>query len=127
MIFEPTLEGYCNLFTTRTRQTPEYIASLPPAAGRCDEITRSRNMVIAGPSNYVPRFVNSLVIAFGSTVLSVLLGTARGLCVLALQGSAQGRSSLLHPVDAHDAADRRRDPHLPDVPASSVCPTPSSA
>ena len=25
VIFAPTLEGYCNLFTTRTRQTPEYI------------------------------------------------------------------------------------------------------
>jgi multiple sugar transport system permease protein len=76
VIFEPTLEGYCNLFTTRTRQTPEYIRSLPPSAGRCDEITRSRNMVIAGSSNYVPRFVNSFVIAFGSTALSVLLATA---------------------------------------------------
>ena len=36
-------------------------------------------MVIAGPSNYVPRFVNSLIIAFGSTLLSVVLGDARGL------------------------------------------------
>jgi multiple sugar transport system permease protein len=76
VLFEPTLEGYCNLFTTRTRQTPEYIRSLPPPAGRCDEITRSRNMVIAGPSNYLPRFVNSLIIAFGSTALSIALGTA---------------------------------------------------
>ena len=32
-------------------------------------------MVVAGPSNYVPRFVNSLIIAFGSTVLAVALGT----------------------------------------------------
>jgi multiple sugar transport system permease protein len=23
LVFTPTLEGYCNLFTTRTRQTPE--------------------------------------------------------------------------------------------------------
>jgi len=76
VLFEPTLEGYCNLFTTRTRQTPEYIRNLPPAISRCDEITRSRNMVIAGPSNYLPRFVNSLVIAFGSTALSIVLGTA---------------------------------------------------
>ena len=68
VMFEPSLEGYCNLFTTRTRQTPEYIAT--PAAGRrpgTTSIVRSRNMVIAGPSNYVPRFVNSLIIAFGST------------------------------------------------------------
>ena len=26
ILFEPSLEGYCNLFTTRTRQTAEYIA-----------------------------------------------------------------------------------------------------
>jgi multiple sugar transport system permease protein len=76
VLFAPTLEGYCNLLTTRTRQTTEYIRSLPPPTSRCDEITRSRNMVIAGPSNYLPRFVNSLVIAFGSTALSVVLGTA---------------------------------------------------
>ena len=24
ILFEPSLEGYVNLFTTRTRQTPEY-------------------------------------------------------------------------------------------------------
>jgi multiple sugar transport system permease protein len=75
VMFEPTLEGYCNLFTTRTRQTPEYIESLGPPQSTCDEITRSRNMVIAGPSNYWPRFTNSMVIAFGSTFLAVFLGT----------------------------------------------------
>jgi multiple sugar transport system permease protein len=76
VVFKPSLEGYCNLFTTRSRQSPEYIATLPPASETCDEVVRSRNMVIAGPSNFSPRFVNSLVIAFGSTALSVLLGTA---------------------------------------------------
>lgn len=75
IVFSPTLEGYCNLFTTRTRQTPDYIAALGPPASTCDEITRKRNMVIAGPSNYWPRFQNSLIIAFGSTFLAVLLGT----------------------------------------------------
>jgi len=75
LIFEPSLEGYCNLFTTRSRQTQDYIVSLPPPSGTCDEIVRSRNMVIAGPSNYTPRFVNSLVIAFGSTFCAVALGT----------------------------------------------------
>ncbi|WP_315800399.1 carbohydrate ABC transporter permease [Bradyrhizobium sp. SZCCHNS3002] len=75
LVAEPSLEGYCNLFTTRTRQTPEYMAKLPPAANLCDRISRGRNMVVAGPSNYIPRYVNSLVIAFGSTALSVVLGT----------------------------------------------------
>ena len=75
LLFTPSLEGYCNLFTTRTRQTPEYINSLGPATGLCDETVRKRNMVIAGPSNFLPRFINSLIIAFGSTVLAVALGT----------------------------------------------------
>jgi multiple sugar transport system permease protein len=74
VVFDPSLEGYCNLFTTRTRQTSEYIQSLGPAATTCDEITRERDMVIAGSSNYAPRFWNSLIIAFGSTFCSVVLG-----------------------------------------------------
>ena len=75
VLFSPSLEGYCNLFTTRTRQTDEYIAALGPPEGECDEVTRKREMVIAGLSNYVPRFINSLIIAFGSTFLAVSLGT----------------------------------------------------
>jgi multiple sugar transport system permease protein len=75
VVFEPSAEGYCNLFTTRTRQTQEYIDSLGAPATHCDEVTRSRDMVIAGASNYTPRFINSVVIAFGSTFLAVVLGT----------------------------------------------------
>jgi multiple sugar transport system permease protein len=75
IVFDPSLEGYCNLFTTRTRQTDEYIQSLGEPTGKCDEVTRNREMVIAGPSNYAPRFINSIVIAFGSTFLAVALGT----------------------------------------------------
>src|SRR5260370_5371060 len=75
MIFEPTLEGYCILFTPRWRQPAEHMATWPPPAGACEEIARARNMVIAGSSNYVPRFINSLVIAFGSTFCAVALGT----------------------------------------------------
>ncbi|MCX5494198.1 carbohydrate ABC transporter permease [Kaistia dalseonensis] len=75
VIFTPSLEGYVNLFTTRTRQTPEVIATLPPPTTWYDKLVRSRNMVIAGPSNVIPRFVNSIIIAFGSTFLAVFLGT----------------------------------------------------
>jgi len=75
VVFEPSLEGYCNLFTTRSRQTPEYIQNLPPPSGLCESVARERNMVIAGPSNFVPRFLNSIIIAFGSTFCAVALGT----------------------------------------------------
>ena len=74
VIFEPSLEGYVNLFTTRSRQTPEYIASLPPATTWYDRLVRSQDMVIAGPSKYGQRYVNSLIIGFGSTFLAVFLG-----------------------------------------------------
>jgi len=51
ILFEPSLEGYVNLFTTRTRQTPGFIATLPPPQSWYDRLVRSRNMVIAGPPN----------------------------------------------------------------------------
>ncbi len=75
VVFGPTLEGYVNLFTTRTRQTPEYMASLPPPETWWDELVRSRNMVIAGPSKFGERFLNSVIIGFGSTFLTIFLGT----------------------------------------------------
>jgi multiple sugar transport system permease protein len=75
ILFSPSLEGYVNLFTTRSRQTPEYIASLPPAETWYERLARSRGMVIAGVSKYIPRYVNSLVIGLGSTFLAVVLGT----------------------------------------------------
>jgi multiple sugar transport system permease protein len=75
VIFQPTLEGYVNLFTIRSRQTPEFLASLPPAETWYEKLVRSHEMVIAGQSKVVPRFMNSLIIGFGSTFLAVLLGT----------------------------------------------------
>ena len=75
VIFEPSLEGYVNLFTSRTRQTPEYMASLPPAATWYEEMVRSRNMVITGPSRFAGRYLNSVIVGFGSTFLAVFLGT----------------------------------------------------
>lgn len=75
VVFQPTLEGYVNLFTTRSRQTPEYMASLPAPDTWYDKLVRSRSMVIAGPSKFGERFMNSVIIGFGSTFLSVFLGT----------------------------------------------------
>ena len=75
VFFEPSLEGYVNLFTNRSRQTPEYMASLPPAETWYDELVRGRNMVITGPSRFVDRYKNSLIIGFGSTFATIFLGT----------------------------------------------------
>lgn len=75
VFFEPSLEGYVNLFTSRSRQTPEYMENLPPAEHWWQEVVRKRNMVITGPSRFAGRYMNSLIIGFGSTFVTVFLGT----------------------------------------------------
>ena len=75
VIFEPSLEGYVNLFTTRTRIAAEDFAALPPAETWYDKIVREDGLVIAGPSRFGERFLNSVIIGFGSTFLSIVLGT----------------------------------------------------
>jgi len=75
VVFEPSLEGYVNLFTTRTRIAPEDLEALPAPETWYEEIVRDRDMVIAGPSKFGERFFNSVIIGFGSTFLSVFLGT----------------------------------------------------
>ncbi len=75
LLFQPSLEGYCNLFTTRSRQTPDYLNGLPPPDGTCETIARNHGMVVVSPSKFTPRFVNSIIIAVCSTALAVGLGT----------------------------------------------------
>ncbi|SEL79858.1 carbohydrate ABC transporter membrane protein 2, CUT1 family [Roseovarius azorensis] len=74
VIFAPSLEGYVNLFTTQTRQTADYLAANPPQTWY-EKIVHDRGMVITGTSRFGERFMNSVIIGFGSTFLSVVLGT----------------------------------------------------
>jgi multiple sugar transport system permease protein len=76
ILFQPTLEGYVNLFTARTRATPEMLEQLGEPATWYDRIVRQYGMVIAGPSRYGERFLNSVIIGFGSTFFAIVLGTA---------------------------------------------------
>ncbi|SDW14904.1 carbohydrate ABC transporter permease [Roseicitreum antarcticum] len=76
IVFEPTLEGYVNLFTTRSRATEETLEAMGPPTTWYDRIVRDQNMIISGPSRYGERFVNSVIIGFGSTFLCMILGTA---------------------------------------------------
>lgn len=72
---QPSLAGYVNLFTTRTRVSEEDLAKLPPPKTLADRLAREQQMVVAGPSSFLGRYTNSLIIGFGSTLLSVVLGT----------------------------------------------------
>jgi multiple sugar transport system permease protein len=75
IIFEPTLEGYVNLFTTRTRVGEQTLEALGEPQTWYERIVRQNNMVIVGPSRYGERFMNSVIIGFGSTFLTIFLGT----------------------------------------------------
>ncbi|MEO1329849.1 MAG: carbohydrate ABC transporter permease [Pseudomonadota bacterium] len=72
--FQPSLEGYVNLFTTQTLQTPEQAAAGPPDSWY-GQLVHEKGLAIVGPSRFGERFTNSVIIGFGSTFLSVFLGT----------------------------------------------------
>jgi len=72
VVFTPSTEGYCNLFKTRSRQTPEYIAQLPPVAGVCDA-HGTRQQHWSWWARPITRRVSSTAYhRFGSTALSVV-------------------------------------------------------
>ena len=76
VIFEPSLEGYVNLFTERTRATQDMLDAAGEPQNWVDQIARDQGTVITGPSRYGERFLNSVIIGFGSTALCMILGTA---------------------------------------------------
>lgn len=76
LMFEPTVEGYVNLLTERTRATPQMLAEAGEPTTIAERIVRERGMVITGQSRYGQRFLNSVIIGFGSTALCMILGTA---------------------------------------------------
>jgi multiple sugar transport system permease protein len=75
VIAQPSLIGYVNLFTTRSRVGAEELAALPPPKTWYESLVRDQQMILAGPSRFTDRYLNSLLIGFGSTLLSVALGT----------------------------------------------------
>jgi len=75
VVAEQSLIGYVNLFTTRSRVGAEELAALPPPATWYETLVRDQQMILAGPSRFIDRYSNSLIIGFGSTFLAVFLGT----------------------------------------------------
>jgi multiple sugar transport system permease protein len=77
LIFEPSLEGIVFLLTNRTQISGD---ALTAAQAQRDEMSLFERVAldngqrIQGPSDFVKRLRNSLIIAGGSTILSVSLG-----------------------------------------------------
>jgi multiple sugar transport system permease protein len=76
VLFSPSLDGFIGLFTNRSQISA---AELPTYQQRTDltfweRQALVRGMKILGPSQFVGRLKNSLIISFASTVLAVTLG-----------------------------------------------------
>jgi multiple sugar transport system permease protein len=77
LTFEPTLEGFVFLLTERSqlsRARQEEANQNADELGLFDRIALQNGQVITGPSDFVMRLRNSLIIAGGSTIISVVLG-----------------------------------------------------
>lgn len=77
VFFEPTLEGFVFLLTDRSQLSG---AALEEARANIDElgvfdrIAAQNGQRITGPSDFIRRLGNSMIIAFGATLASVTLG-----------------------------------------------------
>jgi len=76
VIFEPTLEGFVNLLTDRSVLTAGRLQRMEEREDLrwYDRIALENGQAITGPSEYVARLRNSVIIAGGSTILAVALG-----------------------------------------------------
>lgn len=75
VVAESSAVGMVNLFTARSRVSAADLEALPPPATWYEKLVREQQMILVGPSRFIDRYFNSLVIGFGSTLLSVVLGT----------------------------------------------------
>ena len=77
IFFEPTLEGPVFLLTERSQLSGKRLEEAKANAqdlGPFEQVALKNGQVITGPSDFVRRLWNSLVIAVGSTIFSVTLG-----------------------------------------------------
>ncbi len=76
LFFTPSLQGFVSLLTERREisQAEQDKIQQDPNLSWIDRIALERGQVINGPSQYVQRLTNSVIIASVSTILSVTLG-----------------------------------------------------
>lgn len=77
IIFEPTLEGFVFLLTNRSQlrgAALEEAKANIDSVGIFERIAIRNGQTITGPSDFIKRLRNSVIIAFGATAASVTLG-----------------------------------------------------
>lgn len=98
LIYTPTLEGFVLLLTERAIASPAVLEELKAAAeigelSLFDRIALESGQQITGPSQYVSRLRNSLIIAGLSTAASVVLAVFAGYAFSRYQ--VKGKNDLL--------------------------------
>jgi len=98
VIYTPTLEGFVLLLTERAIASPATLEQLQAAAaegelGLFDRIALESGQEITGPSQYVTRLRNSVIIAGLSTLASVVLAVFAGYAFSRYQ--VKGKNDLL--------------------------------
>lgn len=77
LVFQPTMEGFVFLLTERSQISKNRIEEAKKnrdQLGLFDRIALDNGQTINGPSDFAMRLRNSLIIAGGSTIASVILG-----------------------------------------------------
>lgn len=77
LVFEPTLEGFVFLLTERSQLAGPALEEARANAenlGIFERIALQNGQRINGPSDFTRRLLNSMIIAFGATLFSVVLG-----------------------------------------------------
>jgi multiple sugar transport system permease protein len=98
LIYSPTLEGLVLLLTERAIASPAVLEELQAAAeagelGLFDRLALESGQEITGPSEYVTRLRNSVIIAGLSTIASVVLAVFAGYAFSRYQ--VKGKNDLL--------------------------------
>ena len=98
LIYTPTLEGFVLLLTDRALASPAKLAEMQAAAeagelSLFDRLALNAGQEITGPSQYVFRLRNSLIIAGLSTIASVVLAVFAGYAFSRYQ--VKGKNDLL--------------------------------
>ncbi len=77
VFFKPTLEGFVFLFTKRSTLSQGQMKKLEEQRDTLpwyEQLALDRGLAVIGPSQYVNRLTNSIIIAGGSTIAAVILG-----------------------------------------------------
>jgi multiple sugar transport system permease protein len=77
LLFEPTLEGFVFLLTDRSQLSGDALEEAKANAenlGTFERVALQNGQQITGPSDFIKRLTNSIIIAFGATIASVTLG-----------------------------------------------------